>query len=196
MRRRLRRSERGQALVEFAIILPTFILVLFGMLEFGLVFDHHLTLEYATREGARTGSALADGGGDATICNGIDAQIVAAVQRVLAAPGSPVDVSRVSQISIWRATAQGVPDVAVGVFTWTYTGPNTGPLVDGQRLSFSAPNPLPASWRPCARTAGGSTPDSIGVSLQYSYKTSTPIMTILGAQVPMTDKTVMSLNPN
>lgn len=196
MTRRPRRSAAGQAVVEFAIILPTFILVLFGMLEFGMVFDHHLTLEYSTREGARTGSALADGGGDATVCSGIDAQIVAAVQRVLAAPGSPIDVSRVSQISIWRATAQGVPDTTVGVFTWTYTGANTGPLVDGQRLSFSPPSPLPATWRPCSRNAGGSTPDSIGVSLQYSYATSTPILTILGAQLPMTDKTVMSLNPN
>lgn len=189
------RPGRGQALVEFAIVLPTFILVLFGMLEFGMVFDHHLTLEYSTREGARTGSALADGGGNTTVCNGIDAQIVAAVQRVLTAPGSPVDVSRVSQISIWRATAQGTPDSAVGIFNWSYTGPSTGPIVDGQRLSFSPPNPLPGTWRPCNRNAGGATPDSIGVSITYSYPVTT-LLSVLSSALPMTDKTVMSLNPN
>ena len=37
-------------------------LILFGMLEFGFVFSHNLTLQYATREGARTGALLANGG--------------------------------------------------------------------------------------------------------------------------------------
>ena len=34
-------------------------LLLLGMLEFGFIFDQHLTLEYASREGARVGAALA-----------------------------------------------------------------------------------------------------------------------------------------
>ena len=57
-----RDRSRGQSLVEFSVLVPAFMLLLFGMLEFGFVFTHNLTLEYATREGARTGAALADGG--------------------------------------------------------------------------------------------------------------------------------------
>jgi len=54
-----RRDRRGQSLVEFALIVPVFMLILLGMLEFGFVFDHTLTIQYASREGARVGSALA-----------------------------------------------------------------------------------------------------------------------------------------
>ena len=56
-----RDRSRGQSLVEFAISVPVFVLLLFGMLEFGFAFSHNLTLEYATREGARTGAALGPG---------------------------------------------------------------------------------------------------------------------------------------
>ena len=71
--------------------MPVFVLLLFGMLEFGFAFSHNLTLEYATREGARTGAAL--GPGTANIpCANVDEQIIAAAQRVLTSPGSPVDV--------------------------------------------------------------------------------------------------------
>ena len=42
-------------MVEFAVIVPVFLLLLMGMLEFGFVFTHNMTLEYATREGARAG---------------------------------------------------------------------------------------------------------------------------------------------
>jgi len=55
--------EDGQSLVEFSMIITVVMLLLLGMLEFGFLFDHHLTLEYATREGARVGAALANGGG-------------------------------------------------------------------------------------------------------------------------------------
>ena len=44
------------------MIVPLFMLILLGLLELGFVFDHLLTISYATREGARTGAALADGG--------------------------------------------------------------------------------------------------------------------------------------
>ena len=196
-----RQDERGQSVLELAVMLPVFLIVLTGVLEFGLVFNHHLTLEYATREGARTGAALADGGGDSATCATIDAQIVAAVQRVLDAPGSPIDMSKVSTISIWRATASGTPDNSVGIFNWTYTGLHSGPAVDGEQLSFSPPNPLPATWQPCSRLATGATPDSIGVSLSYTYQMTTPMSLLLGASGPgaatlaMSDRTVMALNP-
>jgi Flp pilus assembly protein TadG len=46
---------RGQALVEFAIILPVFFLVVAGMFDFGLGIYSDLTLVNAAREGARLG---------------------------------------------------------------------------------------------------------------------------------------------
>lgn len=51
--RRLRRSERGQALVEFALVLPLLCLVLFAITGFGLLFYKYIDLTSATRDGAR-----------------------------------------------------------------------------------------------------------------------------------------------
>jgi Flp pilus assembly protein TadG len=47
---------RGQALVEFAIVLPVFFLLVAGMFDFGLGIYSDLTLVNAAREGARIGA--------------------------------------------------------------------------------------------------------------------------------------------
>jgi hypothetical protein len=47
--------NRGQALVEFAIILPVFFLLVAGMFDLGLGIYSDLTLVNAAREGARLG---------------------------------------------------------------------------------------------------------------------------------------------
>ena len=50
---RYRRRERGQALVEIALILPIFLLLLLGIVQFGTVFRDYIALTDATRVGAR-----------------------------------------------------------------------------------------------------------------------------------------------
>ena len=51
-----RRRERGQELVEFALILPLLLLLMVGIFEFGYVVFAYNTLSNAVREGARYGS--------------------------------------------------------------------------------------------------------------------------------------------
>jgi Flp pilus assembly protein TadG len=195
-----RRGAQGQALIEFALLVPVFALLLLGMLEFGFAFGNHLTLEYASREGARTGSALANGRFTPSTCpatDQIDPAIIAAVQRVLASPGAQVTLANVSQIQIWKATTSGSPTAGF-INTWTNTGPNSGPLVDGERLSFSQAS---QQWKPCVRLNGAS-PDSIGISLTYTYRMITPLTNLMGlvagpgvTSLQMVDQTVMALNP-
>lgn len=52
---RKRQHESGQAMVEFTLILPLFILLLFGLVDFGCYFTHSLSVTSAAREGARAG---------------------------------------------------------------------------------------------------------------------------------------------
>lgn len=47
------RREDGQALVEFALVLPILLMVATGLTSFGLVFYHYITIEDAVRAGAR-----------------------------------------------------------------------------------------------------------------------------------------------
>ena len=47
------KSEKGQATVEFALILPILLLLLGGILNFGWVFGNRLLAQNAAREAAR-----------------------------------------------------------------------------------------------------------------------------------------------
>ena len=50
------RRERGQSLVETAIVLPILLLLLAAVIDFGRAFDAYIVLTNAAREGARFGS--------------------------------------------------------------------------------------------------------------------------------------------
>lgn len=54
--RRLQKDEKGQSIVELALILPIIIVILFGILEFGRIFHSYLVITHAAREGARVGA--------------------------------------------------------------------------------------------------------------------------------------------
>ncbi|MEP6890207.1 MAG: TadE/TadG family type IV pilus assembly protein [Nitrospirota bacterium] len=49
------RSESGASAVEFALLLPVLMMVLFGIIEFGLALYRQAILTNASREGARLG---------------------------------------------------------------------------------------------------------------------------------------------
>ncbi len=53
------KSERGQAAVEFAVILPVFICILCAVIDFGWIFMHEINVTNAAREGARAGIVCA-----------------------------------------------------------------------------------------------------------------------------------------
>jgi TadE-like protein len=193
-------GERGQGLVEFAMLVPVFLLILLGLLEFGFVFDQQMTLAYGTREGARSGAAFGAGNAATMPCAEVDKNIIAAVERVLKGPGSRLTLAPSTRIQIYRATSSG--GISGGaVNTWTYT-PGTGPSVDGQALDFSASS---VAWNACGRKPDGtvgSPPDSIGVSIVYTYRFVTPLSAVVGffgpngpSSLQISDKTVMALNP-
>ena len=48
-------SERGASAVEFALVLPALMLILFGTIEFGMVMYSRAVLTNASREGTRAG---------------------------------------------------------------------------------------------------------------------------------------------
>jgi Flp pilus assembly protein TadG len=202
--RRLRRrsadpraGERGQSLIELSIAIPVVLLLLLGMLEFGFAFSHHLTLEYATREGARTGAALAAGTAE-VVCTGTsntDAYTIAAVQRVLTGAGGQVPLTQVKQIRIYKADASGADTGTSNLWV-----PGAGPTVDGVVLQFMRSGAT--NWDPCTRHdspgAWGGT-DSVGVSLVYDYQYITPLGNLMGLGGAPTlrigDRTIMALNP-
>jgi Flp pilus assembly protein TadG len=95
-------SESGQTMTEFAIVLPIFVALLFGIIQFGIAFNNYVTLTDAARAGARKGAVSRNSSDPAGDCR---AAVLAAAtdlnQSVLAPtvqcvsswqPGSDVEV--------------------------------------------------------------------------------------------------------
>src|SRR6476661_5247790 len=58
-----RRSERGAAAVEFALVMPILFLLLFGIIDYGLLFFDSIGLRQGAREGARQAVVQKTSGG-------------------------------------------------------------------------------------------------------------------------------------
>ncbi len=54
-------GEKGQALVEFALLIPIFLILLFAIVDFGMGFHSWITVTNSAREGARLGAVAATG---------------------------------------------------------------------------------------------------------------------------------------
>lgn len=62
----MKRNERGASIVEFAVIVPLFVILVFGIIEAGWFFSQQVEIRNAVREGARI--AVVDyGSANATI---------------------------------------------------------------------------------------------------------------------------------
>ena len=57
LRHPLRGRQRGDAVIEFALLAPTLLLLLFGIMEVGRVIDAWLIVQNAAREAAREAAA-------------------------------------------------------------------------------------------------------------------------------------------
>jgi Flp pilus assembly protein TadG len=58
------KSTKGQSLVEMALVLPIFMIIVFGIVDFGMIFNAYQIVGNASREGARS---MAVGQNEATV---------------------------------------------------------------------------------------------------------------------------------
>jgi hypothetical protein len=70
-------THTGQAVVEFAIILPILLILLLGLINVGVLVNAQIILTQAAWEGARVGATLdqARGEGDAEILSAVEAAV-------------------------------------------------------------------------------------------------------------------------
>jgi hypothetical protein len=197
--------ERGQGLVEFTFAIPLLLILLAGVVEVGLIANDALTIGYGSREGARAGSALARGGvvdcAGGNDPSGVDAAVVAGVQRIIESSGSAVELDEIDQIRIFKSTASGAV-IGNRVNVWTYAGPGLGPDVDpGPGVSNLDFVETSVTWPACSRVNAGGTPDILGVEVSYDRELVSHLASVLSTfglapVVTLTETTVMTLNPS
>jgi hypothetical protein len=125
-----RARRRGQSLVEFALVLPIFLLLIMGVVDAGRLVYMNSTLSNAAREGARTGSVEARwmppnntgacGGASGLKCPATQAALLADIKATadyMNTPFGPVAAAYM------RCTAAG--SVAPAVGTNTTCSPNS-----------------------------------------------------------------------
>jgi Flp pilus assembly protein TadG len=84
-------KNKGQALVETALILPIIIVILMGIIDFGLLFNNYLVIANAAREGARSAAV---GSTDALITTSINNMTATLDQTKITITISPVQAVR------------------------------------------------------------------------------------------------------
>lgn len=171
-----RRRRRGQSLVEFALVLPIFVSLLMGMIEFAFVFNATLGVNYAARDAALAGA-------EAGNAIGADCVIVDSVENAV---GAPTADDRITKIEIYKADPNGGMIGSPTVYTRT-----TDPT-DMQCSSVAGISNMPYD-----RTANGypeldrcnilggcptgsATVDNISVRITYHHSWVTPLPNFIG----------------
>jgi Flp pilus assembly protein TadG len=141
-RSRRGRTERAQSLVEFALVLPVLLIMVFGIIDFGMGIRSYISLTNATREGARFAAVGNVAGAYPTDCDGATSTTV--IGRVcVSIEGLDLTQVQVVSVSYPDGEAPGNSVIVAADYTYNYITPL------GDFLDFFS---------------GGSFPDSLALS--------------------------------
>jgi len=120
--RRAIAGDAGAELVEFALVLPMLLVIVFGIAEFGLIFQRNQVITNAAREGARM--AILPGftttpGGD----------VEARVNAYLTAAGVPGTATTVVAPVVTTLPSGATMQIQEVTVTYTYAGSFLGPVI-------------------------------------------------------------------
>jgi len=189
-------------MVEFALVIPLFLIILTGIIEFAFVFNAELGLNDATRNASLAAAEAGNNSGaDCAILNSVQASI-----------GAPMDPALIQSVTIFQADpATGASLGPKDVYTYDAVAQ---PCPFGMKIysvNFSAtpsPGTYPATGSEgtggrcdvlegCSATAPL---DNVGVSISYHYNYHTPLGNFLslpgwGSGFGLTWSNVMRMEP-
>ena len=115
-----RSTERGQAVIELALTLPLLLVVVFGIIDFGFMFQRYEAVTNAAREGARIG-VLADYTATEARNRALDYLVASGLGTGTVRPapcgGAIVTNSRCAQMTTSTVTVAGSTPVTVDQVT-------------------------------------------------------------------------------
>ncbi len=189
-------GDRGAAAIEAAILLPLFLILLFGIIEWGLYMRDSLSVTESARVGVRTASALPRQTG-----------FTQATVDAIAKAGSALPKNQISHIYVYKANIHGYPGPDSNT-----TMTCSGYAASCDRFVWSSasgkfvldPSSPPPPWNPtaaigtqghvtaCPTAASGGPPDSVGVYVEAKHDWATGFF---GASRVIQDRAVLSFEP-
>jgi Flp pilus assembly protein TadG len=171
------RSERGQGLSEFAIVIPFLIVLFMGVIEFALALGASLGVNRASQNAAHVAASAGS-------LVGADCLILQSIERDIAVPNDPDDII---DVVISRMALAG--NVSYGQQTWSRSGTTNCLMADG--TTVPVPYTLTVNGYPEAErctvlsgcplmTPARSTVDNVGVQIRYEHQWVTPLEGAMG----------------
>jgi hypothetical protein len=185
--------------VEFALVIPLFLLIVVSIFEFSFLFTAYVSIGFATHDGSQLAAELG-----ATA--GADAAVLQRVSNDVMVPANPALIKTVDIYWVDTSTSNAAP-VAGAENLWTYDGGSHAyTLPDGSTayLPFiQSSNGYPESARCNLNSGIGCLPshptvDTIAVKITYQYQWITPFPRMLGTGAGgplLTSVNVMRLEP-
>jgi Flp pilus assembly protein TadG len=195
VRRRLnlgrRNGERGQSLVEFALMFPIFILLLIGLIEFSVTLSIMLNMNYASRDSALLAAEVGDAAGaDCLVLRRLDSALNGATHH-----------AGIEEVRIFWADANGAEKAAN---VYAEGGSTTCTFADGTQVSVpytaGALN-YPEAQRCTVLTGCGATHpnlDTIGVAVTFHHDWLTPLPNLVQVKptgITFTRSNTMRMEP-
>jgi Flp pilus assembly protein TadG len=179
VRPRVMRSERGAVLVETAIILPIFIVLVFGIIEYSAAYHDSSLAADAARSAGRIASAES---------LNPDYAIDAASAASAALQGMPSNQPQ--QLWIYKANSNGYPGSET---SFTSCDADCIEYVWQQSTkSFNTAAPGGGGWPASDQQVCTSPSDEVGVYVQVQHNF---ITKLFGASVTLSDHSVFRLEP-
>lgn len=124
------RDQGGQALAEFALVLPVLLILVIGIIEFGRAWNARQVITDAAREGARL-AVVADPTVDQAT---VDTRIRAALGRA----GLDAQTATITlDAARWRLTGDVMTVSVMVPYRFTFLGPLMGLLAGNDRVTLT-----------------------------------------------------------
>ena len=166
------RRARGQSLVEFALVLPLFLLLIFAVVEYSLINSAIGSYNFAAKDAARYGAIVGPtvAGADQQMLDIISSHVIGVVAAV------PVEAD------IFEATESGAYSSSALQDDYVYSG--------GAWVSNGT-----KTWPVNLRDDRLVSQDYLGVHITYKYTYVTAFFSTLGATITLTADSVQRIEP-
>jgi Flp pilus assembly protein TadG len=196
-----RSRDSGQTLVEFALMFPLFIILVMGVIEFGLAFNAILGVNRASEQAVQVAS---EAGNDPAS----DCYVLQAVENAIQVPN---DESNIVHVQIQWTNPSGGTVNAMDEYDRTGSTTCTSSTGSSITVPYTATSSAYPPANRCNVIAGcptissaHNTVDTIGVTVRYQYTWKTPIGSLLhfiggsntwGSGMTFNKRNVMRIEP-